>query len=185
MLAGEGQNVEELMAGLAAEAEVSAAETSAAETEAAVAENGLPLWPKDPVEAQFKLAKWLVPDLATVGIIYTRGNQETRELVGVYKDTAEEYNMELVEATVTSLEDIDFAAAELVGEVYGILIIDDEIVNSVVNVVTAYADEVGIPVIGSSEEQVKNGCAAAVDNGTVYFSQGELDKLGISLDLGQ
>ncbi len=184
MLAGEGQNVDELMAGLAEEAEVSAAETPA-ETEASVEESGLPPWPKDPVEAQFKLAQWLVPDLGTVGIIYTRGNQETRELAGVYKDTAEKYNMELVEATVTSLEDIDFAAAELVGEVYGILIIDDEIVNSAVNIVTAYADEVGIPVIGSSEEQVKNGCAAAVDNGTVYFSQGELDKLGISLNLDQ
>ncbi len=177
MLEGEGLDAEELI-------KESVGETEAhQETEASVTDNGLPAWPKDPVAAQFALARWLVPDLRTVGVIYTRGNQETRDLVKVYKDTAQDYDMELVEAAVTELEDIDFAAAELVGNVYGILLIDDETVNSAVNVVTAYADEVGIPVIGFNEEQVKNGCAAAVDNGTVYFSRGELDKLGISLDV--
>ncbi len=173
MLEGEGADPEEVMA------EASAQE----ENPVSDSENELPKWPKDPVEAQFALAKWLVPDMGTVGIIYTKGNKETRELAGVYGETAQNYGMELVEETVTSLEDIDLAAAELVGEVYGILLIDDEIVNSAVNIVTAYADEVGIPVIGLNEEQVKNGAAAAIDNGTFYFSRGELEKLGIYLDV--
>ena len=82
---------------------------------------------------------------------------------------------------VTTAEDIDFAASELVGEVDGVFCMDDATLNDLMQTICAYADEVEIPVFGVKKEQVESGCLAAYD-GALYWNATEAGKLGKSAD---
>ncbi len=98
-----------------------------------------------------------------------------------YEALAKEYGYELVTTEVTTAEDIDFAASELVGEVDCVFCMDDATLNDLMQTICAYADEVEIPVFGVKEEQVESGCLAAYD-GALYWNATEAGKLGKSAD---
>ena len=132
-------------------------------------------------DAQFALTKQLFPEASTVGVIYSADNKRAKTELADYEALAKEYGYELVTTEVTTAEDIDFAASELVGEVDGVFCMDDATLNDLMQTICAYADEVEIPVLGVQKEQVESGCLAAYD-GTLYWNATEAGKLGKSVD---
>ena len=132
-------------------------------------------------DAQFALTKQLFPEASTVGVIYSADNKTAKTELADYEALAREYGYELVTTEVTTAEDIDFAASELVGEVDGVFCMDDATLNNLMQTICAYADEVEIPVFGVQKEQVESGCLAAYD-GTLYWNATEAGKLGKSAD---
>lgn len=139
-------------------------------------------YPTETVDAQIHAAQQLIPGVSRIGMIYTEGDKGSEALAKRYLNQAAKEGIEVSAVTIIDELDIDLVASELAGNVEGILCLDDETMNGLVENVAAYADEVGIPVIGFEEGQLEKGCAAAVDHGTLYFSQKELDRLGITLD---
>ena len=121
----------------------------------------------------------LFPEAQTAGIIYSEDNKNAEVLIEEYTALAKKYGMELVTDAIEEELDIDLAASELVGNADCILCIEDEIVDGLVQTIRAYADEVGIPVIGANEEHVKQGCVAAYKDGTLYWNASEAEKLDV------
>ena len=135
----------------------------------------------DGAEGQFELAKLLLPELQTVGIIYSAGDSEAQAQAEEYTQMAADYGVQVVTTQIEQEIDIDLAASELVGTVDCVFCIDDELVNTLVQTVRAYADEMEIPVIGIMEQQVKDGCVAAFDDDTLYWNTEEAGKLGFDV----
>ncbi len=170
-LPDETESEAEEAAEAAAEAEPETEEGTEAATEAGAVVSLL-----DGAEGQFELAKLLLPELQTVGIIYSADGSETQ--AEEYTQMAANYGVQVVMTQIEQEIDIDLAASELVGEVDCVFCIDDELVNTLVQTVRAYADEMGIPVIGAMEQQVVDGCVAAYDADTLYWNTEEAGKLG-------
>ncbi|MFR3321513.1 MAG: ABC transporter substrate binding protein [Lachnospiraceae bacterium] len=80
-------------------------------------------------DAQFALTKQLFPEASTVGVIYSTDNKMAKTELADYEALAKEYGYELVTTEVTTAEDIDFAASELVGGVDGVFCMDDATLN--------------------------------------------------------
>ena len=154
------------------EAESEAAAESETETEVTFASSQ---------DAQFALTKQLFPEASTVGVIYSADNKMAKTELADYEALAKEYGYELVTTEVTTAEDIDFVASELVGEVDGVFCMDEATLIDLMQTMCAYAEAVEIPVFGVKKEQVESGCLAAYD-GALYWNATEAGKLGKSAD---
>jgi uncharacterized protein YgiM (DUF1202 family) len=166
-----------------AESEHALETEQSSETSQETAETPYVTWGYEVAEAQFSLAQELVPELAALGILYTDGDATSADHADILREIASASGTELRTMTMIDETDIDFAASQLVGNVDAIILLDDAVVDGLIDTVTAYADEVGIPVIGFTADQIVNGCAAAADGSKRYFGRAELEKLGISIDL--
>ena len=95
----------------------------------------------------------------------------------------EEYGIELVTSEIQEKIDIDLISSEMVGTVDGIFCIEDDMVDELLQTVCAYADEVGIPVIGIDQSQIEKGCLLAWADGELYTNEEKADKLGLDLSV--
>ena len=93
---------------------------------------------------------------------------------------AGQYGIELVSAEIKDEIDIDMAASEMAGAVDGILYMEDPLVAGLVQTVCAYANEVGIPVIGLEQSQTDQGCVAAYEGGKLFWNADGAAALGLS-----
>lgn len=133
-------------------------------------------------EAQFQLAKLLFPEATKAGILYSEKNTIAAAQLEAYETLAGTYGMELTAVSIEEEADIDFAASELVGSVDCIFCIDDSVINGLLQTVCAYANEVEIPVIGISGEQVEKGSLIAYAGGKLYWNTEKAGKLGKNSD---
>ena len=134
------------------------------------------------VQAQFELAKEFSPQMQSVGIIYSETNQDAKAQIQEYTQLASEYGIGLVTDTIEAEVDIDLIVSEMAGNVDAIFCMEDEMVTGLIQTVRAYADEVGIPVLGMDSAQVEQGCVAAYEDGILYWNAEEADKLGLTYD---
>ena len=96
-----------------------------------------------PVDEQLKLIREMLPDAKKIGILYTTSEANSVSTIETYKQKVGEYGFELVEKGITNAAEIPQAV--------------DLLVN--------------IPVFGSEEEQVGNGCIASA--GIDYIELGK------------
>ncbi len=134
------------------------------------------------MQAQFELAKEFSPQMQSVGIIYSETNQDAKAQIQEYTQLASEYGIGLVTDTIEAEVDIDLIVSEMAGNVDAIFCMEDEMVTGLIQTVRAYADEVGIPVLGMDSAQVEQGCVAAYEDGILYWNAEEADKLGLTYD---
>lgn len=125
---------------------------------------------KLPVEAQLKMIRELLPDAKTIGIIYSTGEANSVSTIEDYKKLAPQYGFEIVESGVTKKAEVAQAADVLLSKVDCISNMTDNTVVSALAVVLDKAKDKNIPVFGSEEEQVANGCIASA--GLDYKSLG-------------
>lgn len=123
-----------------------------------------------PVDAQLKLIREMLPDAKTIGILYTTSEANSVSTLAKYKKLAPNYGFEIVEAGVGSKAEIPQAADILVSKVDCISNMTDNAVVASLSVLLEKAQSAKIPVFGSEEEQVKNGCIASA--GLDYFNLG-------------
>lgn len=124
-----------------------------------------------PVEAQLKLIREILPDAKKIGILYSTGEANSVSTLETYKALAPEYGFEIVEKGITKKAEVPQAADVLLAEVDCISNMTDNTVVSALAAVLDKANAKNIPVFGSEEEQVKNGCIASA--GLDYFTLGE------------
>lgn len=114
------------------------------------------------LKAQVALIQSMQPDVKKIGILYTSSEDNSISNLARFKTICEELGIEVVATAVQGASDIPSAADDLASKVDCINNFTDNNVVNNLQVVLNAADKYGIPVYGSEEEQVKNGCAASV-----------------------
>lgn len=124
------------------------------------------------LSAQVDMILAMQPELKSIGVLYTTSEANSVSQLARLKEIAQEKGVEIVEQGVQSAADIPQAAASLASKVDCINnFTDNNVVNSL-SVVLEQATAAGIPVYGSEEEQVKNGCLASI--GLDYIALGKV-----------
>ncbi len=114
------------------------------------------------LEAQVALIKAMQPEVKSIGILYTSSEDNSITNLKNFKAICDKEGIEVVATAVQGASDIPSAAEELASKVDCINnFTDNNVVNNLSVVLTA-AEKYGIPVYGSEEEQVINGCLASV-----------------------
>lgn len=114
------------------------------------------------LEAQVAIIKAMQPDVKSIGILYTSSEDNSITNLKNFKSVCDKENIEVVATAVQGASDIPSAAEELASKVDCINNFTDNNVVNNLSVVLSAADKYGIPVYGSEEEQVVNGCLASV-----------------------
>jgi len=114
----------------------------------------------NPVAEQIKLIKDLVPNAKSFGIIYNSGEINSKIQVDIAKQAAEEYGLNMIEATVTNSNEVSQATQSLMGRVDAIYVPTDNTIVSSIAAVIKVANEHKVPVIGSERGQVEAGAIA-------------------------
>lgn len=123
-----------------------------------------------PVEEQLKLIREILPEAKKIGILYTTSEANSVSTIETYKELAGNYGFEIVEKGIGTQAEIPQATDVLLSEVDCISNMTDNTVVASLSVVLEKADAANIPVFGSEEEQVANGCIASA--GLDYFNLG-------------
>ena len=114
------------------------------------------------LEAQVAIIKAMQPDVKSIGILYTSSEDNSITNLENFKSVCDKENIEVVATAVQGASDIPSVAEELASKVDCINNFTDNNVVNNLSVVLSAADKYGIPVYGSEEEQVVNGCLASV-----------------------
>ena len=124
----------------------------------------------NPVKEQIDLMAQLVPDVANVGLLYTSSEDNSVLQAGLVKDACEALGLNVVEATVTSSNDVQQVTQSLVGKVDAIYIPTDNVLASSMPIVSDITVENKIPVICGEENMVLGGGLATL--GINYYNLG-------------
>ena len=116
---------------------------------------------KLPVEDQLKLIRKVLPEAKKIGILYTTSEANSVSTIEEYKKLASNYGFEIIEKGIGKAAEIPQAADVLLTQVDCISNMTDNTVVSALAVILEKANALKIPVFGSEEEQVKNGCIAS------------------------
>lgn len=114
-----------------------------------------------PVEDQLKLIREILPDAKKIGILYTTSEANSVSTIAIYKSLAQQYGFEIIDRGIAKQAEVTQAADVLLNEVDCLSNLTDNTVVAVLSVVLEKANAKKIPVFGSEEEQVKNGCIAS------------------------
>lgn len=114
------------------------------------------------LRAQLTLIKTIQPEVQRIGVLYTTSEANSVSQLAQLKTLAEAAGVEVVATGVQGAADIPQAAASLCAQVDCVNNFTDNNVVSNLPVLLEQANAAGIPVYGSEEEQVKNGCLACV-----------------------
>ena len=123
-----------------------------------------------PVEDQLKLIREILPDAKKIGILYTTSEPNSVSTLRIYKDLAPQYGFEIVEKGIGTAAEVAQGAEILASSVDCISNMTDNNVVAALSVVLEKANANKIPVFGSEEEQVGNGCLASA--GLDYYQLG-------------
>lgn len=114
-----------------------------------------------PVEDQLKLIRAVLPEAKKIGILYTTSEANSISTIEIYKSLAPKYGFEIEVKGIMKQAEVAQAADVLLKDVDCLSNLTDNTVVAVLSVVLDKAKAKGVPVFGSEEEQVKNGCIAS------------------------
>lgn len=127
---------------------------------------------KLPVSEQLSLIRSIMPSAKKIGIIYTTSEANSLSTIKTYKELASDYGFEIVEKGVSNAAEIPQMTDVVLGEVDCITNLTDNTVVDNLPIILEKANAKNIPVFGSEEEQVKNGCIAS--SGIDYVELGKI-----------
>ncbi|AHG73404.1 ABC transporter, substrate-binding protein [Mannheimia sp. USDA-ARS-USMARC-1261] len=114
-----------------------------------------------PIAPQVKLIQTLVPELKSVGYVYSAGEVNSTIVLEELKEEAKKQGFNVVPVAVQRSADIGTAARSLNGKVQAIYISEDNGVVSAYEALHKAALEAKIPVIASDRDTVERGALAA------------------------
>lgn len=114
-----------------------------------------------PMAEQFELLRQLVPDAATVGIVYSSGEVNSEVQVAAAEEVADELGIEIVTQTVTTANDIA-QATEALGDVDAIYVPTDNMVVAGLASLVQVAETQKTPVIAAEAGTVESGAIATI-----------------------
>ncbi|OOF15420.1 ABC transporter substrate-binding protein [Salinivibrio sp. MA427] len=123
-----------------------------------------------PVAQHVGLAKELLPNLSTIGVVYNPGEANAVTLVDLLKDAAAEHGIKVIEGTALKSADVQSAAQVVATQSDIIYAPTDNTVASAIDGLVAAANSADTPVLGGSTSYIPNGAVVAL--GFDYYSVG-------------
>lgn len=112
----------------------------------------------NPVEQQVDLILQVMPDVKTIGTIYSSSEVNSQLQVEKMKAYAATKGIAVREVTVSNVNDIQQAAQSLVADgVQAVYVPTDNVVASAISNLVSVTDSAKIPVFGGEDNQVKGG----------------------------
>lgn len=112
----------------------------------------------NPVEQQVDLILQVMPDVKTIGTIYSSSEVNSQLQVEKMKAYAATKGIAVREVTVSNVNDIQQAAQSLVADgVQAVYVPTDNVVASAISNLVSVTDNANIPVFGGEDNQVKGG----------------------------
>lgn len=129
---------------------------------------------KNPVEEQLGLIRELVPDAATVGIVYSSGEVNSQVQVDLAQAAAAALGLELKLATIANAGEVQQAAESL--DVDAFYVPTDNNVVSALEALIQVAEAKQIPVIAAESSSVERGAIATygLDYTKLGYQTGEM-----------
>jgi len=126
------------------------------------------------IEKQIELLKQLIPKSKNVGVIYNTSESNSEVQVESLKKAAPNYNLNVVTAGVTNVNEIPQALSSILGSIDVLYIPTDNMVASSMPLITNQCYSKNIPVIGSEKGEVTNGALATtgIDYNKLGFETG-------------
>lgn len=126
----------------------------------------------NPIEDQVDLILAIAPEAKVIGTIYCSSEVNSELQVGLMRQYAESKGLEVEEATVSTVNDIQQAAQSLVNKnVDAIYVPTDNVVASAMPNLVGVTDEYKLPVICGEAAPVANGGLATI--GIDYYKLGQ------------
>lgn len=126
----------------------------------------------NPVAEQFALLMKFAPDAKAIGTIYNSSEINSTYQIELLKKAASAAGVEVVEASVSSVNDIQQAVASLKGKVGGLYLPTDNIIASAVPVLMKSVFEAGIPTVAGEGGMVRSGILASI--AVDYYTLGKM-----------
>lgn len=132
------------------------------------------------VKQQLELLKKIAPNTKNVGVIYNSSEQNSKIQVEDLKKAAKELGLNIVEKSVVQANEIPQTVDNLVREADAIYLPTDNLVASVVSLITDKATAAKKIVFGAEAAHVKGG--ALITQGVSYYEIGkEAGKMAIEI----
>ena len=114
----------------------------------------------NPVAEQIDLLKELLPNAKTVAVMYCSSESNSAAQYELAKKQIESLGMQCVQQTVSAIDEVKSAIESLAGKVDAIYVPTDNTLSDGMTLVSATANECGIPTIVGEPGQVQNGGTA-------------------------
>lgn len=124
-----------------------------------------------PVEKQLQLIHSMFPEATKLGILYSTNEPNSETQIALYQEKAPDFGIEIITEGVADATYIPMAAETLAAKVDAITNLTDNLIVENLPIVLEKANAANVPVFGSEEEQVKNGCIAS--EGLDYIALGK------------
>lgn len=115
-----------------------------------------------PVSLQLELIRAFLPEAKTVGILYNLAEPNSTSAIETYQKEAPAQGFEIVTQGINAAGDVPAAAESLSSKVDTFTNLTDNLVVQNLQTVLSKTNAKNIPYFGSEEEQVTNGCTAAM-----------------------
>lgn len=124
----------------------------------------------NPITDQVDLILQLVPEAKTIGIMYTSSEVNSQIQAAAVKEYAQTLNIDVVEVTISSVNDIAQAAQNLVNKVDVVYLPTDNNIASAIPQVVQITDEAGLVTVCGESSMVSAGGTATY--GVNYYQLG-------------
>ena len=115
-----------------------------------------------PISSLLELIVKIYPNAKNVGVMYSSSEINSERQVQIFKEEAKKHNLNVREATVSNVNDIQQAAQSLVGKVDLIYTPTDNTIASAVPALIKITEKAKLPVFAGEGGEVKGGATAAI-----------------------
>ncbi len=116
----------------------------------------------NPVSAQIDLATKILPNAKKAGLIYCSSEVNSEIQGNEMKKRAGELGLEVIEKTVSNVNDIQQVAESMVGQVDFIYVPTDNVIASAIPTLVKVTDPAKIPVFVGADSMAKDGAFASL-----------------------
>ncbi len=131
---------------------------------------------KTPVKEQMEMLKTLVPDLKTVGLLYSSSETNSKLQIEWAKAACEQLGLKYQEFTASNSNEVQQVTQSMVGKVQGVYIPTDNLMASSMRNVTAVTTANKIPVIPGAIGMVSDGgtCTVGLNYEKLGYQTGQM-----------
>lgn len=122
-----------------------------------------------PLESQLKMIKEIMPDLKTLGIVYTSSDMSATTEMKAMKKLAQKNNIQVKVSSISNVNDLQQVATNLSENSQAIFVPTDNTVASGMKLLSSVAGKQNVPIFPAATTMVKDGGLA-----TIGLSQYEL-----------
>lgn len=115
-----------------------------------------------PIDSLVELMLKIYPNTKTVGALYSSSEINSQRQVEIFKQEAKKHNLEVKEATVSTVNDIQQSAQSLVGKIDALYVPTDNTIASAVPALIKITEPAKLPIFAGEGGMAINGCTASI-----------------------